>query len=533
MSRQAALVQLLEVVAHDQRRLHQQPGHADRVGLDLEGLVDHLGDRDLDAEVVHLVAVVGEDDVDEVLADVVHVALDGGQHDPALAGLALDPLHHRLEVGDGHLHGLGGLQHERQLHLAGGEQLADDLHAGQQDVVDDGERRVAVGERDLEVGDQPVAVAVDDALAEALLDRPVGAVLGDDLGGLHVGEDLEQLVERVVAGVAARQRALGAASVPDQVQADVALLVGDAVERQDLGGVHDRRVQPGLDALVQEDAVEHVAGRRLQAEADVGQAEGGADAGQLGLDAADGLDGGDGVAAQVVVAGGQREGERVEDQVLGLQAVALDRQVVDAVRDAHLPLDVAGLALLVDEQDDDRGAVLLGQAEHPVGPRALGVAVLEVGRVEDGPAAEPAQPGLEHLGLGRVEHQRHRGLRGEALRDLVHVGGAVAAHVVDADVDDVGALLDLLLGHGHAGVPVRVEHRLAELLGAVRVGALADHDQVRRTAGRRRPRAAPASRSTRRRARSGGRAARAPPRRRPRRAGGCTPGWCRSSRRRR
>ena len=40
---------------------------------------------DLDAEVVHLVAVVGEDDVDEVLADVVDVALDGGQHDAALA----------------------------------------------------------------------------------------------------------------------------------------------------------------------------------------------------------------------------------------------------------------------------------------------------------------------------------------------------------------------------------------------------------------------------------------------------------------
>ena len=46
----------------------------------------------------------------------------------------------------------------------------------------------------------------------------------------------------------------------------------------------------------------------------------------------------------------QREGQRVEDQVLGLQAVALDGQVVDAVRDTHLPLDVAGLALLVDEQ---------------------------------------------------------------------------------------------------------------------------------------------------------------------------------------
>ena len=92
---------------------------------------------------------------------------------------------------------------------------------------------------------------------------------------------------------------------------------------------------------------------------------------QLGLDAADGLDGGHGVAAQVVVAGGQREGQRVEDQVAGLEPVAVDGEVVDAVGDSHLPLDVAGLALLVDEQADDRGAVLAGQREHPVEPRAL------------------------------------------------------------------------------------------------------------------------------------------------------------------
>ena len=82
---QPAGVELLEVVAHDQRALDQQAAHADGVGLDLLGLLDHLGDRDLDAEVVHLVAVVGEDDVDQVLADVVHVALDRGQHDAALA----------------------------------------------------------------------------------------------------------------------------------------------------------------------------------------------------------------------------------------------------------------------------------------------------------------------------------------------------------------------------------------------------------------------------------------------------------------
>ena len=45
---------------------------------------DHVGQRHLDAEIDHPIAVIGQDDVDQVLADVVHVALHRGQHDGAL-----------------------------------------------------------------------------------------------------------------------------------------------------------------------------------------------------------------------------------------------------------------------------------------------------------------------------------------------------------------------------------------------------------------------------------------------------------------
>ena len=88
-------------------------------------------------------------------------------------------------------------------------------------------------------------------------------------------------------------------------------------------------------------------------------------------------------------------------------------QVVDAVGDTQLPLDVAGLALLVDEHADNGRAVLTRQLEHAVEPAPLGFAVLEVGRVEHGASADPLEPGLEHLGLGGVEHERRAGLGGE------------------------------------------------------------------------------------------------------------------------
>ena len=299
------------------------------------------------------------------------------------------------------------------------------------------------------------------------VDRPTRAVFLLDRAGLDAVEQRHELGERVVAV---------AAAVVDQVERDLALAFVDAVERHDARRVHDRRVEAGFAALVQEHAVEHVAGRGLEPERHVRQAEDRRRARQLGLDAADRLDGLHGVAAEVVVAGREREGERVEDQVGGLEAVALDRDVVDALRDAQLPVGGAGLALFVDGEADDRRAVLAGQAEHAVHALALAVAFLEVGRVEDRLAAVVAQAGLHHRGLGRVEHERQRCLGREAPGDLVHVEGAVAADVVDTHVEHVRAFLHLLARHRDARVVVGFEHRVAELPGTVRVGAFADRE---------------------------------------------------------
>ena len=158
----------------------------------------------------------------------------------------------------------------------------------------------------------------------------------------------------------------------------------------------DGRVEAGLGGLVQEHRVEDVAGGRVEAEGDVGEPEDGVDAGQLLLDEPDALEGVDAVAAALLHAGAEREGERVEEQVAGLEAVAVDGDVVDRLGRPQLPLGRAGLALLVDAGAHDGGAVLAGQREEAVEPGAGRVAVLEVDRVEDGPAADPLERRLDH-----------------------------------------------------------------------------------------------------------------------------------------
>ena len=189
------------------------------------------------------VAVVGEDRVDERLADVVHVAEHGRQHDRALR-VALELVEVLLELRDGLLHDLGALEHERQDQLAGAELVADLLHGRQQHVV---ERRDGADLLDAGVDLRLHAVLL--AAQDVPVERLLGLHAGGRVGGLGrlLGLALEvrdEALERVVA------------AVEDEVVGELALLLGDLRVRRDVVRVDHREVEPGLHAVVQEDGVE-------------------------------------------------------------------------------------------------------------------------------------------------------------------------------------------------------------------------------------------------------------------------------------
>ena len=98
-----------------------------------------------------------------------------------------------------------------------------------------------VRHRLVEVGLEAVALAVDDPPLQPLVQRQRGQLLRRATAlrdcGVDALEELQELLQRVVAL---------AAPVVDQVEGDLALLLGDPGHRQDLGGVHDRRVEAGL-----------------------------------------------------------------------------------------------------------------------------------------------------------------------------------------------------------------------------------------------------------------------------------------------
>ena len=165
------------------------------------------------------------------------------------------------------------------------------------------------------------------------------------------------------------------------------------------------------------------------------------DPGQLGLDPPDALDGLDAVAAALLHAGRERQGQRVEDagpRARGRSGRRRCRRWPGRPAASTRPCGPGPPRRCRCRRRPPRTP---GPARGSVSSRVpSAVALLEVDRVEDRPAADPLEGGPDHRRLGGVDHERHARLGGEAAGHLVHVGHAVGAGVVDADVDDVRAL---------------------------------------------------------------------------------------------
>jgi hypothetical protein len=165
-------------VAHLLQRRRDQARQADGLRAVLARRVQDSVAGDHDPEVDDIVAVAAEHHADDVLADVVHVALDRGDDDPALAadaGAQLLGLDVGNQVRDGLLHHACRFDDLRQEHLAGAKEVADDVHAVHQRPFDHrqgglaggGQRRPAF----FGVGHDEVGDSLDQGVRQAFLDR--------------------------------------------------------------------------------------------------------------------------------------------------------------------------------------------------------------------------------------------------------------------------------------------------------------------------------------------------------------------------
>ena len=121
------------------------------------------------------------------------------------------------------------------------------------------------------------------------------------------------------------------------------------------------------------------------------------------------------VAAQVVVARGQREGERVEDEVARTRARSASTArswMRWAMRIFHSTSRAWPTSSI--SRQMTAAPCFLAKRHHLVEARARASPSSRLAELSIERPPIHAQRRLEHLGLGRVEHQRRRRLRGEA-----------------------------------------------------------------------------------------------------------------------
>ena len=264
-------------------------------------------------------------------------------------------------------------------------------------------------------------------------------------------------------------------AVVDHIESDFALFVVDLVHRQDLGAVGNGGVQAGLDALVEKHRVEYLAGRRVQTEGDVGQAERGVHVRVATLKFADGFDGFDAVAASFLLASGNRESQTVDNNVLLAQSPRAGDVGDETLGDLNLLVLCTRLTFFVDSQSDHGSTVLNNLAHNALVARVRAIAVFKVHRVDRAATTEVLQASLQNLRFRGVQHDRQRHRGGDLRCQGCHVIATVAPHVVHTQVNHVCAIGDLTAGGVKALLPIAGQHGLAESLGTVGVGALTNH----------------------------------------------------------
>ena len=242
---------------------------------------------------------------------------------------------------DGGLHRFGRLQHFGDDQLVVVEQAAHLGHPGHQRAVDDVQRRRAFLPLEVEVGNQTVLGALDDVAGQAFVDVKlfggllllfflprkcsVIAPMWNWLMPIFCSRDCSRQSSGAVRNSGSIASSWGVLN--SRFSARRRSSSGIDAKRSSFSALTMARSRPALVAWYRntELTTSRAAGR--QPEADVGDAQNGLDVGNLLLDQADRFDGLDRAADVVFVARGAGEHQRIDDDVLGRDAVFFGQEL--------------------------------------------------------------------------------------------------------------------------------------------------------------------------------------------------------------
>src|SRR2546422_11029046 len=388
---------------HLVQRRRDQAAETDDINTPLTRGLEDLVTGHHHAQVDHLVVVAAEDDAHDVLADVVHVPLHRSHQDFALrlaaAGGLLLRLHEWLQVGHGLLHHAGALDDLRQEHLAGAEQVPDDVHPRHQRAFDHLQWFGVLAPRLFYVGLNILDDALDEGMREALFDRALPP-------GVLLNSRLVFLLDRLREG----HQPLGRVGPPVQqhILDQLQQVLRDLLVHRELPGIDDPQVEARTDRVIEEGGVHRLPHGVVAAERERNVAHTPADLAvwQHRLDLPRRLDEVDSVVGVLLDAGCDREDVRVKDDVLRREGDLFGQDAIRTRADLDLAFHRVGLPHFIEGHDHDRRAVPFDQPR--VRPERL-LAFLQTHRVDNPLALHALEPGLDHFPLRAVDHDGHTG----------------------------------------------------------------------------------------------------------------------------
>ena len=161
-------------------------------------------------------------------------------------------------MGDRLLHHARRFHHLRQEHLAGAEQVADDVHAVHQRAFDHVERALGAQPRLLDVGLDEVGDAVHQRVRQPLLDRLFAPGEIGFLRLLAFAVEFLGDVEQPLGGVGT--------AIEHHVLAGLAQFRLEIVIDRHLPGIDDAHVHAGLDGVIEEHRMHGLAHALIAAE---------------------------------------------------------------------------------------------------------------------------------------------------------------------------------------------------------------------------------------------------------------------------
>ena len=252
---QALPLQILDHIFHFQRGLHQQPAQSDGIGFVLHRRFDDRIRRLLDPEVHYSVAIVGQNDVHQIFANIMNITLHRGYHDSSFLRSSL-LLHLGLEISHSLLHHRRGIKHRRQLHLARTKKFAYRAHSVQQYCIDQIQRRVlpqcVFQQRFQRLSLCAFAhrfLPVDNGVLQLVVHRK----------RFHMGRGgclRFAFRPRKVLHVFLQRVAVGFIAI-NQLAGKLNLFMRNLVQRIDLSVIDNSHVQAIVDRLVHEHAIQH------------------------------------------------------------------------------------------------------------------------------------------------------------------------------------------------------------------------------------------------------------------------------------